>query len=157
VAIVAQYVDSYGQRYVTTRERILNEFQYVTKTYIPFVYGEEIVARRLEDSIEVYGIINTTVQVFEEDDSLVVENFESEKAWIEVWRRCSNILQSDFKYTLDCSIITVVEHDVSFGPAFVDPEGNNETYWSDIDTNGNFLPNSIPNSSVLEWIDLWSD
>jgi len=151
-----EHIDEYNQRYVTSSKQVTLGTEITTEIYTPYVYGQAINVRKLQDSIEVFGIITIITQVFGSNKELIAEGTVHESSWIEIWKKCWKKPKSNFKYTLDCSIIDPCENEIISGPSFISPDSLNNVIWGDVDPFGNVLTTGTTGTINLEFIDVWS-
>lgn len=150
-----EHFDDYSQRYVTLFKPVTIGIEITTEIYTPYVYGQVVDVRKLENSIEVYGIITIITQIYNHNKELIAEGIEHEINWIEIWKKCWIKPKGNFKYTMDCRIVDLFENEVTFGPAFISPNSDNNVVWGDVDLSGNVLPSGTGEIN-LSIIDIWS-
>lgn len=153
--VTIEYFDDYCQRYITSSKSVTLGTEFTTEVYTPYIYGQEILTRRLDNSIEVFGIITIITQVFDNTNKLVAEGTTFDVSWIEIWKRCWAKPFSKFKHHMNCRIIDVSEYEITSGPAFISPGNTNNVVWGDVDLDGSILPPSTGEIN-LELIDVWS-
>jgi hypothetical protein len=153
--ITIEYLDEYCQRYITSSKSVTLGTEFTTEVYTPYVYGQEILTRKLDNSIEVFGIITIITQVFNSAGVMVAEGSTFETNWIEIWKKCWVKPDSKFKHHMNCRIVDVAEYEIVSGPAFITPGSLNNAVWGDVTPGGSVLP---PGTGEInfEFIDVWS-
>lgn len=156
-----EYVDSYGQRYITTTQLVTNGLQIITEIYTPYIYGKELEIRFITNqngnkSTEVFGIITNISQIFSglNNAILIAEGTQSEESWIEIWHDCLITPQSKFAHTIDCCMVDADESAIESGSAFVSVGSANNVIWADVDASG--IISSSGTNIAIEFIDVWS-
>ena len=152
--ITIEYFDDYYQRYITSSKSVTLGTEFTTEVYTPYIYGQEILTRRLENSIEVFGVITITTQVYDNTGELVAKGTTFETNWIEIWKRCLANPLSMFKHHMNCRIVDIIEYEITFGPAFISPNNTNDVIWGNVGLSGNVLPPGTDKIN-LELINVW--
>ena len=153
--MIIEYFDDYCQRYVTSSNSVFLGTEFTTEIYTPYIYGQEILTRKLENSIEVFGVITIITQVFDNTNKLIAEGITYETNWIEIWKKYWYKQNSKFKHHMNYRIIDATECEIVSGSAFITPNNINNVVWGDVDLNGDVIAPGAGEIN-LELIDVWS-
>jgi hypothetical protein len=158
-----EYIDDYGDRYVTTVVETLVGKEIKTQIYSirPFIGNLNI--KRTKGSVEVYGTISTSLDIYNKNNQLLTRNHKFEEDWIEVWNECVDFSNKDeFKFRLNNIITSECVGECSVGSCFTDAPtditaSTNDVIWGDITEDGSIVFKYDEDSTLFKFIDVWDD
>lgn len=161
MANIVEYIDEYGDRYLTTITDTAVGKEILTQIYSTNIYRDDVVKRIIKNGrnilIEAFGSISTTIDIIDHDNNLLISQTEFELDWIEVWNSCVDSRnKTKFKYNLNNSMVSSFSNELRSGSSFVSLDDTiNDVVWGDVDPSGNVVFEITGDSEILEFIDVW--
>jgi hypothetical protein len=158
---VVEYIDEYGDRYLTTITQTATGKEILTQIYSVNTYQKDRKRRTVRNgksiSIEIFGNVTTTIDILNHNNNPIVSSTSFSDEWIEVWNSCVDSRNRPiFKHRLNTITTTRFVSEMRSGSSFVGTDSSiNSVVWGDVDESGEVVNDVTSGAETFEFINVW--